>query len=267
MTRLPTLFVSHGAPTIMIEDGPGRRFLAELGRRYEAEHGRPRAILCITAHWDTDRPAVGAARQAETIHDFYGFPPELYRLRYPAPGAPDLAVEAAALMRQAGLDAVVDPGAGLDHGVWVPLMLMWPDADIPVVPMAVQPGQSPAHHRATGLALAPLAERGVLIIGSGGATHNLRDVMVRRQRGDDGTPPWAVAFEQWMQDHLISGDAAALDDYRRQAPGAVQAHPQDEHLLPVFTAFGAAGTGARATPLYRGFELGSLSLAAWQFAA
>jgi 4,5-DOPA dioxygenase extradiol len=255
---LPALFVSHGSPNLIGEDTPAREFLAGLG----ASLGRPSAIVVASAHWETAVPELTAAAQPETIHDFYGFPEPLYRLRYPAPGNPGLAAWAAALLEGAGIQAATEARRGLDHGAWSPLLLMYPKADIPVVELSVQHGQSPAHHIAVGRALAPLRHDNVLVMGSGGAVHNLRML----ERGRPGDPvAWARDFDEWLDTQLGEGDDAALAAYRREAPGAVQAHPRDEHLLPVFVAYGAGGPGARGRRIHDSFTYGSLSMAAFLF--
>lgn len=167
--RLPALFVSHGAPLLAIRDVPASRFLRGLG----AKLGRPRAILIASAHWCTAEPVVATTEAPSTVHDFGGFPEELYQLSYPAPGAPEIAREAARLLREAGLRAAEDPGRGLDHGAWIPLLLMYPEADVPVAQVSIQPDRDPTHHWRVGKALRPLRDVGVLIVGSGTFTHNL----------------------------------------------------------------------------------------------
>jgi 4,5-DOPA dioxygenase extradiol len=252
---MPTIFVSHGSPTLILENLPARAFLASLGKLLP----RPTAIIAVSAHWDTDVPAVSLARKPDTIHDFYGFPEALYRLHYDAPGAPELAERVARLT-----GAAHDPHRGLDHGAWVPAMLGWPEADIPIFQLSVQPAESPAHHVALGRKLKPLREEGVLVMGSGSATHNLRALV--RGGGDTEPEPWAKAFDDWLAETLAEGDEAALADYRRQAPYARENHPTDEHFLPLHVAYGAAGEGARGTPLHRSFTLGNLSMASYAFA-
>lgn len=250
---MPTVFLSHGAPTLILEDTPARTFLASLGKQLP----RPRAIVAVSAHWDTDVPAVSLARQPETIHDFYGFPDALYRLRYAAPGAPELAERVARLT-----GAAHDAHRGLDHGAWVPAMLGWPEADIPIFQLSVQPAESPAHHIALGRKLAVLRDEDILVMGSGSATHNLRALV----RGGDSEPePWAQEFDDWLAETVEKGDETALADYRTQAPNAVDAHPTDEHFLPLHVAFGAAGPGARGRALHRSFTLGNLSMASYAF--
>jgi 4,5-DOPA dioxygenase extradiol len=253
---MPTVFVSHGSPMLYLEKGvPARDFLATLGSLLP----RPKAILAVSAHWNTERPAVSAAARPETIHDFSGFPEPLYRLHYDAPGDPALAKRVAEMT---GAEAVAD--YGLDHGAWVPALLAWPKADIPIFQLSVQPYMSPAHHLALGRKLAPLREEGVLVMGSGSATHNLRRLM----RGHHDTPPepWAKAFDDWLADAVEKGDEAALANYRSEAPYAREAHPTDEHFLPLHVAFGAAGEGAHGKALHRSFTSGNLSMAAYAFA-
>lgn len=251
---MPTIFVSHGAPTLILGDSPARAFLASLGKQLP----RPRAIVAVSAHWDTDVPAVSLARQPETIHDFYGFPDALYRLRYAAPGAPELAERVARLT-----GAAHDAHRGLDHGAWVPAMLGWPEADIPIFQLSVQPAESPAHHIALGRKLAALRAEDILVMGSGSATHNLRALV--RGGGDSEPEPWAQEFDDWLAETVEKGDEAALADYRARAPGAGDAHPTDEHFLPLHVAYGAAGEGARGRALHRSFLLGSLSMASYAF--
>lgn len=252
---MPTVFVSHGAPTLILEESPARTFLASLGQLLP----RPRAIVAVSAHWDTDVPAVSLARKPETIHDFYGFPDALYRLRYAAPGAPELAERVAKLT-----GAAHDAHRGLDHGAWVPAMLGWPDADIPIFQLSVQPEQSPAHHIALGRKLSALREEDILVMGSGSAIHNLR-ALVRGGAASE-PEPWAREFDDWLAETVEKGDEAALADYRARAPSAVDAHPTDEHFLPLHVAYGAAGEGARGRALHRSFTLGNLSMASYAFA-
>jgi 4,5-DOPA dioxygenase extradiol len=260
----PSLFISHGSPTLAIDTGPAVDFLSGLGQTLEKTYGKPKAILCASAHWETAAPAVSTAERPQTVYDFYGFPEELYRLNYPAPGAPAIAEQAAALMRAAGFRCAVDPTQGLDHGAWMPLRFLWPKADIPVAQVAIQHPLGPAHHVALGKALMPLRAEGVLLIGSGGAVHNLRDVMQGRMAGKSGTPAWAMQFDDWLEQQVHAGNGEQLIRYRSEAPGGAVAHPRDEHLLPLHFAFGAGG-GHPGRTLYRGFTLGSLSMAAYAF--
>ena len=225
----------------------------------------PRAILITSAHWETEVPMLTGSAKPETIHDFFGFPDELYALRYPAPGAADVAIEAAELLTQAGFHAGVDGLRGLDHGAWVPLRFMYPQADVPVVELSVQPGRGAAYHLAIGRALARLRERGVLVIGSGHVTHNLRDW--HAQMGAPGTLPYVEAFADWLEERLAANDQVALTEWRERAPQALRAHPTDEHLLPLFVAFGAVGESARVDRVYRGTVQGALAMDAYRFDA
>jgi len=260
--KLPTLFLSHGSPMQAIEPGIAGRAWQALGARLP----RPAAIVIASAHWETDLPMTTGNPKPETIHDFGGFPRELYEIRYPAPGAPDIAARASALLKDAGITAGIDGCRGLDHGAWVPLRWMYPDARIPVVQLAVQPGRGPEHHLALGRALAPLRDEGVLLIGSGHTTHNLRDFMMDRQAHAAGAPaPYAVAFARWVGEHLAAHDDEALVSYRELAPEAVRAHPTDEHFLPLFVAYGAGGSASRVEQIVEGYEGRALALHSWMF--
>jgi 4,5-DOPA dioxygenase extradiol len=256
VTKAPALFVSHGAPTLPFENVPARDFLRGLFAARE----KPRAVLMASAHWETEAPAVSIADKPATIHDFWGFPPELSKIVYEAPGAPDVARRAAALLRAGGFDAGEDPGQGLDHGAWVPLFLALDDADVPVFQLSIQPHREPAHHYAVGQALAPLREEGVAVIGSGSATHNLRKLAWNQHKD---VAPWARDFDEWFAARAEAGDVEALLDYRARAPHAVEAHPTDEHLLPFYVAMGAGGDGKR---IHASFTHGALSMAAYAFA-
>jgi 4,5-DOPA dioxygenase extradiol len=244
MNTLPTLFVSHGAPTLALQPGQAGAALMQLGR----ELPRPAAILMVSAHWETARPAVSTAEKPKTIHDFGGFPAELYRLQYPAPGAPALAKRVEELLGAGGMTADLDPLRGLDHGAWVPLRYLFPDADVPITQLSIQSHLDPAHHYRVGQLLQPLTQEGVLVIGSGSLTHNLREVRFNSPDGESA--PYVGQFQDWVQRTIGDGDLAALLDYRKRAPSAVRAHPSDEHLLPLFVALGAAGAqsiGKRVT--------------------
>jgi 4,5-DOPA dioxygenase extradiol len=209
---LPSLFLSHGAPTLPLTDTPARAFLRELGDRLPA----PKAILVVSAHWETAVPTVSAVDLNDTIHDFHGFPPPLYALRYPAPGSPSVAERVSELLRAGGLDCRIDRSRGLDHGAWVPLLLMYPQAEIPVLQLSVQPHLGPEHHLRMGRLLAPLRQQGVLIVGSGSLTHDLSEF--RGHGPNDPAPDWVNAFADWFQTALTAGRADDLIDYRRQAP-------------------------------------------------
>jgi 4,5-DOPA dioxygenase extradiol len=261
MRRLPTLFLSHGSPMHAVQAGAAGKAWAALGKTLP----RPRAVLIASAHWETSVPMLTGNPRPTTIHDFGGFPPELYKLRYPAPGAPDLAAQTVAILKDADITAGVDGCRGLDHGAWVPLSWMYPEADIPVVQLSVQPELGAAHHLRLGRALSPLAGENVLIIGSGHTTHNLRDWMTNPRRQEPLR--YAEAFAGWVNDRLRTHDTAALTAYREQAPEASRAHPSEEHFLPLFVALGAAGKDAEAERVVEGFEAGALAMDSYLFRA
>lgn len=254
------LFLSHGAPTLPFDDVPARTFLRSLGAGLE----RPKAILVISAHWETWAPCVSAAGRNTTLHDFYGFAPALYQLDYPAPGDAPLAGRIASLLAEAGLTCAIDEARGLDHGAWVPLMLAWPHADIPVVQLSLQSHLGPAHHLQIGRALAPLVHEDVLIIGSGSFTHDLSS-----WRGQAGMaePEWVTRFADWFSQALIEQRTDDLLAYRTLAPFAVRNHPSEEHLLPLFVALGAAGPDAITQPLHASCTFGVLRMDAFAFGA
>jgi 4,5-DOPA dioxygenase extradiol len=261
--RQPTLFLSHGSPMQAVEPGVAGAAWQALGGRL----ARPQAIVIASAHWETSLPMIGGSAQPETIHDFGGFPRELYQIRYPAPGAPALAARAIALLKDAGITAGVDGTRGLDHGAWVPLRWMYPAADIPVVQVAIQPARGTAHHLAVGRALAPLRDQGVLVIGSGHTTHNLREFMtdLRSGTGQVATAPYAAAFARWVGEQLAAGATDNLLAYRSLAPEAARAHPTDEHFLPLFVAYGAAGEHPQVETVVDAYEGSSLALHSWLF--
>ena len=256
---LPSLFISHGSPMLPLTEAPARAFLAGLGVSLD----RPRAILVASAHWETERPTVNAVARNDTIHDFYGFPPALYRLSYPAPGNPALAGRIGDLLGAAGLAGDIDHARGLDHGAWMPLLLAYPGADIPVVQLSVQTPLGPAHHVRLGQALAPLRAEGVLVIGSGSWTHDLR--RFRGQAIDAPEAPDVVAFSNWMDSALAEGRRDDLIAYRTKAPFGAQQHPTEEHLLPLFVAMGAGGEGARPRRIHQSASYGVLRMDAYAF--
>ena len=260
MSRLPSLYISHGSPMTALHPGQVGPRLAELAQSLP----RPKAIVVASAHWLGRRPLVGAAARPQTIHDFGGFPTALYELEYPAPGEPALAQRVYRLLEQAGLHPHLDAQRGLDHGVWVPLRFLYPHADIAVVPLSIQPELGPRHQLALGRALAPLREEGVLLVGSGSITHNLHDW--RGGYGEGREAPYVKPFIEWTERRLRADDVPALLDYRRQAPHAERAHPSDEHLLPLFFAMGAAGEGGLgAQRIDAGIDMGFLAMDIYRF--
>lgn len=233
---LPAIFVSHGSPMLAIEDAAARRFLRDLPTMLPE---KPKAILMVSAHWERLRPTVNAPAAHETIHDFGGFPAELYEISYPAPPSAELARRVAGLLTAGGLPTDIDTRRGLDHGAWVPLMVAWPDADIPVVQLSVQTRLGPEHHYRLGQLLSPLRSEGVLIVGSGSFTHDLASFRTSGGRIDAPEPDWVHSFAEWMSSALKEGRIDDLLHYRERAPEAAHNHPTEEHLLPLYVALGA----------------------------
>ncbi len=264
---LPPLFLSHGSPMTALEPGAAGAFLRRLGPAIRARFGAPRAILAVSAHTLTRVPVLLAAAQHEAVHDFYGFPEALYRLRYDAPGAPALAGRVQALLAQAGIECERLAEGGLDHGIWTPLSFAFPEAEVPVLPLGFVPSWSPAQLLTLGRALAPLAAEGVLVIGSGSLTHNLRLLQGGGGRLPMDAPeiPQSAAFRAWVAERAAAADWAALLDYRRQAPFAALMHPSDEHWLPFYVAAGAAGENAAGTRLHESVTYGCLAMDAYAF--
>lgn len=258
---LPTLFISHGSPMTILQDTPARHFLESLGALFV----RPKAVLSISAHWETPTPAVSNPPANETIHDFYGFPPALFALTYTPPVAHQVAGRVAALLEAAGLACAQDNSRGLDHGTWVPMKLAYPEEDIPMIQLSVQPHLGAAHHIALGAALRKLREENVLVFGSGSFTHDLRRFRHGLPALDAPETQDVTDFSAWMDEKIMAGDLAALADYRRLAPHAVDEHPTEEHLLPLHVALGAAGPGMAPTRLHSSVEYGFLRMDAYAF--
>jgi 4,5-DOPA dioxygenase extradiol len=252
------IFVSHGSPTLILDDVPARDFLRKLGQAMP----RPKAILVASAHWETRLPAVNAVAVNDTIYDFGGFPDILFQQRYDAPGDPALAARIADLLAKAGLPTGTDTQRGLDHGAWVPLKLMFPEADIPVLQVSLQTHLGPSHHLRLGQALAELARDDVLILGSGSFTHDLRSV---DWRGPNVAPDWVTGFADWVNAAIAEERIDDLLNYRRLAPHAARNHPTEEHFLPLFVALGAGGLQARS--LHQSLTFSVLRMDAFAFAA
>ncbi|OGB19885.1 MAG: dioxygenase [Burkholderiales bacterium RIFCSPHIGHO2_12_FULL_67_38] len=261
MPRLPTLFISHGSPTFAIEPGLAGPALTALGKTLP----RPKAVLVVSPHWMTREPRVSTSAAPQTVHDFGGFPPALYQLQYPAPGAPAVAQRAVEVLRAAGWAVEAAPQQGLDHGAWVPLLYLFPQADVPVFQVSLPARLDGARAYAFGQALAPLAEEGVLIIGSGSLTHNLHEV--RFDAPDARAETYAAEFVAWIHQTLGQRDHARLQQTMAVAPHAQRAHPTAEHLWPLMVAAGAAGAEAPATRIEGGITHGVLSMDAYLFGA
>lgn len=257
---LPSLFVPHGAPTFALRPGAAGAALV----RAAASLPRPRAVIIISAHWNTQQASVGLAGRLETIHDFQGFPEELYSIQYPASGCREAGLEVLARLQAAGISAAGDDRRGLDHGAWIPLQLMFPDADVPVIPLSIQSHLGPSHHLALGRALAPLAAEGFLIIASGNLTHSLRDYQLVSAQGK-AVPGYVREFADWIWKRLEAGDVTGLLEYRGIAPDARRAHPTEEHLLPLYVALGAAGEKYQVERFHAGIDDYVLAMDAFAF--
>lgn len=260
MSRQPAIFISHGSPMLATEPGAS-------GAAWQAMASalpRPDAILAVSAHWTTPAPELSLAPQPATIHDFGGFPPELYTLRYPAPGAPALAERVAGLLRAGGLPVTLSPTRGLDHGAWVPLRHMFPAADIPVTQLSVQPSRDADWHLRLGECLRPLREENVLVLASGSLTHNLMDFDFAEYASDRALP-YVRDFQQWMHEQLAGRNRDALASWQARASSARRAHPTPEHLLPLFVAFGAGGPEADVNRTISSFSGGALAMDCYVF--
>lgn len=254
-TFLPSLFIAHGAPDLPYSTTPARAFTEGLGALFPGV----RAIVVISAHWEADLPTIGTAPSPATIHDFGRFDDRLFSLRYPARTSAEVIAELAQALDRAGIAHATDPTRGYDHGVWIPLMLAYPKADVPVIQLSLRHGAAAAQHFALGQALAPLRETGVLIVGSGATVHNLRAIAPE----GSATPAWARAFDDWIVTAVEAGDTEGLLRFPDAPEGAWQAHPTPEHLMPLFVALGAGGGTGWA--LHRSFSWGAIGMTSFAF--
>jgi 4,5-DOPA dioxygenase extradiol len=257
---VPALFVSHGAPLFAIDAGTTGPALTQWGMALRARYPGLRGVVIMSPHWMARKPTVMTSAQPATWHDFGGFPPALYALQYPAPGAPALAQEVLDLLQAAGVPALGDSARPFDHGAWVPLMHLFPQADLPVVQVALPEDAGPAEVYALGLALRSLRDQNVLVMGSGSMTHNLGEFF----GGAREPAPYVLEFSRWIEDAMARGDMKALLNYRSQAPHAERAHPSEDHFLPIFFALGAAGGDLRANYLSREVMYSMLSMDAFE---
>ena len=257
MNTMPTLFVSHGAPTFATEPGLAGAQLRALGLAL----GKPRAVVVVSPHWMTRGVAITASNRPETVHDFGGFPRELYTLQYPAPGSSEWAARIQQQLALQGVSAQLDGRRGLDHGAWVPLMHLYPDADVPVLQVSLPVDADEARAYALGRALAPLSQEGVLIVGSGSLTHNLYEFRA------GGVQPAAYAreFSAWVRQAVQDGDTARLQQTLALAPHAARAHPTTDHFLPLLVAAGAAAQPGPVTVLDGGIRHGVLAMESYVF--
>lgn len=252
--RVPTVFLAHGSPLSSTD----REFAAAL-EKFFRRHRQVRAVLAVSAHWQTSGPThITSSPHPPLVYDFTGFPGWLYEVSYPCPGDPGLAQHAAILLEQAGLEARLDPDRGLDHGVWVPLSLAYPEARIPVVQVSLPAPATPAMLLAMGRALSQLRYAGVMLVGTGGIAHNLQ--LMDPDTPDAAVEPWAEQFDAWIYARSREFDTLALSDYRARAPEAHLAAPSPEHLDPLLVVMGAAMAGDSLHDIYAGFRYGSLSM-------
>jgi len=257
----PTVYVSHGSPMVMLENTAARDFLSGYGKTL----GKPKAILIASAHFEARAPLLSADAKPEMIYDFGGFPRALFEMRYPAPGSPALAERAVDMLAASGIEAHPATGRGYDHGTWVPLKLMYPDADIPVVQLSIQTNLGGMHHVALGRALAPLREEGVLIMGSGSITHNLGELMRSRAALDAPTPQWVRDFDEWVREKVDTGSLDDIAHYLERAPYARENHPSADHYLPLPFAMAAAGDGAKGRCVHSSCQYGVLMMDTFEF--
>ncbi len=254
MSKLPVVFVSHGSPALAAH--PGR--IGEAWRHLALQLPQPRAIVCVSAHWVAERCSITAAEQPGQIYDFYGFPRELYQQRYEPAGAPDLAAAIAERIAEYGIECRLEPARGLDHGVWVPLLSMYPQGDIPVLQLSLPKTDDTHIHHRLGEAMQDLAEQDILLLGSGGLTHNLGYFGFIDENGP--TLPFVHHFRQWMLDQLAARQWPELLNYRQQAPEARNNHPSSEHLNPLFVCMGAAGPDCEVEIIDLGVQYGMLAM-------
>jgi len=260
MTRTPVLFLSHGAPTFALQPGRLGPQLTAVGEQL----ARPRAVLVVSPHWMTRGVRVATTAQPDTVHDFGGFDPALYQIQYPAPGHPELAARTVEVLRAAGWPAEADPGQGLDHGTWVPVRFLYPDADVPVFQVSLPASLSAQQAYALGQALRPLRDEGVLIVGSGSMTHNLYEF---RMHDDGQEAEYAREFAAWVRQAVEARDDQRLQDTLRIAPHAQRAHPTAEHFLPLLVAAGAASDDQEVKTLEGGITYGVLSMDSYLYGA
>jgi 4,5-DOPA dioxygenase extradiol len=257
---LPSFFIAHGAPLIAVENNEYTEFLNQLGRSLP----RPKAIVLFSAHWESQVQKVSEVDQYETIYDFGGFDPSLYTIKYPAQGNHSISQEIQDLFSENEIPFEIETKRGLDHGAWVVLRLLYPNVDIPVISMSVNPNLTPEEQFKIGKSLSVLREKDILIIGSGGTVHNLR---VLKWADDGKIDQWALEFDDWLAQHLYDWDVESLLKYDSLAPYAENAVPPygEEHFIPLFYAMGAADDQKKATLLHRSFRYGNLSHSVWQF--
>lgn len=261
----PTLFISHGGPNIILDDTPARDNLRKLTTQLPE---KPKAILIVSAHFEKQGAVVVSDPQPETLYDFGGFQPELYQMVYPSPGDPDLALRVQQMLKEAGIEATLLAKRGFDHGTWTSMKLAFPDADIPIVQLSIDPTRDALYHFHLGAALSSLREEGVLLIGSGHITHNLRAVFGAMRNGialDDELAKKVSVFTEWFAEKFAAGDQRSILNWSEEAPFVAENHPTDEHLMPIFFAYGAAGVGAKAERFHASKQFGFFAFDCYRF--
>jgi 4,5-DOPA dioxygenase extradiol len=258
---MPSFFIAHGAPLLAIEDNEYTQFLNELGKTLQ----RPKAIILFSAHWESGVQKVSKVDEYSTIYDFGGFPESLYQIQYPAKGSKEISKEIEELFTKNGVQFEVDTNRGLDHGAWVVLRMLYPEADIPVISMSVNQRLTPEEQYKIGKSLSMLREKNIVIIGSGGTVHNLRALKFNSDNGP--VDNWAFEFDEWLAQYLKTWDVESLFNYYSLAPTVQYAVPPygKEHFVPLFYAMGAADDQKSATLLHRSYRYGNLSHSVWQF--
>ncbi len=257
-TTQPSIFVSHGAPSLMLDDCPARDFLRTLAHTLP----KPEAIVVVSAHWETDIPTISNAIEPEMIYDFSGFAPALHQFTYPVKGAVPLASEIGALLSASGLPVRYET-RGIDHGVWVPLSLIYPNADIPIVQLSIQPHLGAQYHANLGRALRPLRQKNILVLATGSITHNLS--RFRMHRLHDSAEKEAVAFSDWVHDTIRQSQNEDLINFESKAPFARWNHPTPEHFYPLLVATFAAGDTHTSDRLHHSYTYGVLAMDSYAF--
>jgi 4,5-DOPA dioxygenase extradiol len=254
---IPAYFIAHGSPSIVIEDNEYTRFLVKLGKKIS----RPKAIVIFSAHFESEVQKISAVESYTMIYDFYGFPKEMYNIEYPVKGNPKLAEEIHNLFEVSGIKSEIDRSRGIDHGAWTILKLMYPNADIPVITLSVNPHLSPDMQFKIGEAISTLREKDILILGSGGIVHNLAAL----KWDMEGVEPWANEFDNWVNKNIENWDLNTLFDFANKGPYAKRAVPTNEHFVPLFIAMGASGQAGRGILLQSNFQYGNLGLSCFEF--
>ncbi|MFA9378496.1 MAG: class III extradiol ring-cleavage dioxygenase [Lachnotalea sp.] len=251
-----SLFLCHGGPTIVVENNEYTKFLKELGNKI-----KPKAIVIFTAHWESEKTTISSVEgKYEMIYDFYGFPHELYEMKYLATGSPEIAMKVKNLLNEKGINSRLDTQRGLDHGTWDLLYIMYPNADIPVIQVSINPFMSMKEQYKIGEALRILGEEDILVIGSGSTVHNLATVDWEATK----VKSWAVEFDDWLIEKIKKNEVEELFPYQRLAPNAKLAVPREEHIIPMFIAMGA-GQSKQPKLLHRSYIYGTLTYLGFEF--